>query len=53
MELVKELHEVVEERIVSDRVISNVVFYEDVLRLICGHAPQSGGSLEEKQSFMS
>ena len=28
-----------------------VVFEEDVLRLICGYAPQSGRSLEEKQYF--
>ena len=28
-----------------------VVFEEDVLRLICGYATQSGRSLEEKQSF--
>ena len=28
-----------------------VVLEEDVLRLICGYAPQSGRSLEEKQSF--
>ena len=28
-----------------------VVFEGDVLRLICGYAPQSGRSLEEKQSF--
>ena len=28
-----------------------VVFEEDVLRLICGCAPQSGRRLEEKQSF--
>ena len=27
------------------------VFAEDVLRLICGYAPQSGRSLVEKQSF--
>ena len=27
------------------------VFEEDVLRLICGHAPQSGRSLEKKKSF--
>ena len=26
-------------------------FEEDVLRLICGYAPQSWRSLEEKQSF--
>ena len=26
-------------------------FEEDVLRLICGYAPQSGRSLGEKQSF--
>ena len=42
---------VVEVRRVSDIVMSVVVFEEDVLRLICGYAPQSG-SLEEKQSFM-
>ena len=28
-----------------------VVFEEDVLRLICGYAPQSGRSFEEKQSY--
>ena len=28
-----------------------VVFEEDVLRLICGYAPQSARSLEENQSF--
>ena len=28
-----------------------VVFEEDVLRLICGYAPKSERSLEEKQSF--
>ena len=28
-----------------------LVFEEDVLRLICGYAPHSGRSLEEKQSF--
>ena len=28
-----------------------VVFEEDVLRLICWYAPQSGRSLEEDQSF--
>ena len=27
-----------------------LVFEEDVMRLICGYAPQSGGSLAEKQS---
>ena len=33
------------EKIASDRVMAVVlVFEEDVLRLICGHAPQ-GGSL--------
>ena len=31
--------------------ITIVVFDEDVLRLICEYAPQSGRSLEEKQSF--
>ena len=28
-----------------------VVIEEDVLRLTCGYAPQSGRSLEGKQSF--
>ena len=41
---------VVEVEWVSDRVMT-VVFEEDVLRLICGYAPQSGGSFDEKQSF--
>ena len=41
-----------EERRVSDRVMTHVVVIEeDVLRLTCGYALQSGGSLEEKQSF--
>ena len=34
-----------------DRVMTVVVCEEDVLRLICGYAPQSRRSLEEKQSF--
>ena len=39
---------------VSDRVMTVVVvFEEDVLRLICGYAPQSGKSLDEKQSFIA
>ena len=38
-------------RRVSDRVILVVVFEEDVLRLICGYALQSGRRLEEKQFF--
>ena len=42
---------VVEVRRVSDRVMTLVVLEEDVLRLICGYAPLSGRSLEEKQSF--
>ena len=33
---------VVEVRKVSDRVMTVVVFEEDVLRLICGYAPRSG-----------
>ena len=36
---------------VSDRVMTLVVFEEEVLRLICGYAPQSGRRFEEKQSF--
>ena len=44
---------VVEVRMVSDRVMTVVAVYQrDVLRLACGYAPQSGRSLEEKQSFM-
>ena len=43
---------VVEVRRLRDRVMTLlVVFEEDVLRLICGYAPQSGRSLERKQSF--
>ena len=43
---------VVEVRRVINRVMTLVVvFEEDVLRLICVYAPQSGRSLEEKQSF--
>ena len=46
-----ELYEkVVEVRRVSDRVMTVVVFEENVQRLICGYAPQSG-SLEDKHSF--
>ena len=41
----------VEVRRVSDRVMTLVVFEEDVLRLICGYTPQSGRSMEEKHSF--
>ena len=43
--------QVLEARMVSDRVMTVVVFEEKVLRLICGYALQSGGCLEEKQSF--
>ena len=43
---------VVEVRRVSDRLMSVfVVFEEDVLRLICGYAPQSGSGFEENHSF--
>ena len=42
---------VVQVRRLSDRVMTLVVFEEDVLRLICRYAPQSERSLEEKQSF--
>ena len=50
----KELCEqVVEVRRLSDRVMTVVVVFEqDVLRLICGYAPQSGRSLEENSLFM-
>ena len=42
---------VVEVRRVSERVMIVVVLEEDVLRLICGCAPQSGRSLEVKRVF--
>ena len=36
----------------SDGVMTVVlVFEEEVLRLICGYAPQSGRSVEEKQAL--
>ena len=38
-------------RMVSDRVMTVVVFEEDVLRLICGYSPKTGRSLDKKQSF--
>ena len=38
---------VLEVRRVSDRVMTLVVFEEDVLRLICGYALQSENCLEE------
>ena len=43
--------EVVDVWMVSDRVMTVVVFEEDLLRLIYGYAPHSGRGLEEKQSF--
>ena len=43
--------EVVEVRRVSDRVMTVVVFEEDVLRLICWYAPQSGRNFCEEQSL--
>ena len=42
---------VVEVRRISNKVMTLVVFEEDVLRLICGYAPQCGRSLGEKQSL--
>ena len=45
-ELCKKVVEVI---MVCDRVMTLVlVFVEDVLRLVCGYAPQSGKCLEEK-----
>ena len=39
-------------RRVSDRVMNAIVaLEEDGLRLICGHVPQSGRSLDEKRTF--
>ena len=45
----------VEVRRVSDRMMTLVVFEEDVLRLICGYAPQGGRSFLVKNwlSMMS
>ena len=37
---------------VSDRIMAIVLFfYEYVWMFLCGHAPHSGRSVEEKQSF--
>ena len=48
----EELCEMVVE--VSDRMMTPVVvFKQDVLRLICGLAPQSGRSLEENRHSMT
>ena len=50
--VMEELSEkVVEVRKVSDKVMTVVVFQEDVLWFICEHAPQNGRSFEEKESF--
>ena len=38
-------------RVSGGEMTLDAVFGEDVLRFICGYAPQSGRSLEEKQSF--
>ena len=36
----------------SDKVMTVVVIFKEVLRLICGYSPQSGRSLEENIPFM-
>ena len=41
----------IEVRRVSNIEMTFVVFKEDVLRMICGHASQSGRSIDEKQSY--
>ena len=47
------VEKVVEVRRVSDRVMVIVLaFKDDVLRLNCEYAPQSGGSLDNKLSMM-
>ena len=52
MEIEEQCEKVVEVRMVCNRVMTVVIFFEeDVLRLICGYAPQGGRHLEEKQSF--
>ena len=38
-------------RRVSDRVMTGVVVFNRMSRLICWYAPQSGGRLEERRSF--
>ena len=35
----------------SGRVMAIVSVFKDVLKLICGHALQSGESIDEKQGF--
>ena len=42
---------VVEIRMVIDRVVTVVVFEEDVLRLICGYAPQTIRRLKKNCLF--
>ena len=44
---------IVEVRRVNDRMMSlAIVFEEEVLRVVCAYAPQSGKSIEEKEFFM-
>ena len=48
-----ELCEVVEVRRVSDSVIAVVLFFEeDVQRLVCGYAPQSGSLFAWRKNYV-
>ena len=47
----KMCNKVIEVRKVIYKVMTVAVFEEEVLRLICGYAPQSGKSLLKKQYF--
>ena len=47
-ELYKKVNEV---RRVDDRVMSLAIFFEEVLRVVCAHASQSGRSMKEKYYF--
>ena len=43
---------VVEARRVNDRVMSLAIVFEEVLRVVCAYAPQSGKSMEEKEHIL-
>ena len=50
--LVKEelFHNVVEVRRVNDRVMSLAIVLEEVMRVVCAYAPQSGKLMEEEEN---
>ena len=48
----EELYGIVNEvRRVNDRVISLVIVFEEVLRVVCTYAPQSGKSIEDEEDY--